>query len=51
MPPRLYEYIGRLVVRVAWLQFGRQIKVAGGIAAVLALGGAYLIARHTPPEG
>jgi hypothetical protein len=47
----VYELIGRLVVRVVWLRFGRQIKVAGGVAALLAVAGAYLIARHSPPEG
>jgi hypothetical protein len=47
----IYELIGRLVVRVAWLRFGRQIKIAGGAFALLAVVGAYLIARHSPPEG
>ena len=47
----VYELIGRLVVRVAWLRFSRQIKIAGGAVALLALVGGYLIARHSPPEG
>jgi hypothetical protein len=47
----VYELIGRLVVRVAWLRFGRQIKIVGGVAALLAVVGGYLIARHSPPEG
>ncbi len=48
---RIYELIGRLVVRLAWLRFGRQIKLAGGVLAVLALAGSYLLARRQPPEG
>lgn len=48
---RIYELIGRLVVRLAWLRFGRQIKLAGGVLAVLALAGGYLLARRQPPEG
>jgi len=29
----IYELIGRIVVRLAWLRFGRQIKIAGGVFA------------------
>jgi len=47
----IYELIGRLVVRVAWLRFGGQIKLAGGVIAALALLLGYLIARRQPPEG
>ena len=47
----IYELIGRLVVRVAWLRFGRQVKLAGGVIAALALLLGYLIARRQPPEG
>jgi hypothetical protein len=47
----IYELIGRLVVRLAWLRFGRQIKLAGGVLAVLVLAGGYLLARRQPPEG
>jgi len=39
------------VVRVAWLRFGGQIKLAGGVIAALALLLGYLIARRQPPEG
>ncbi len=48
---RVYELIGRLVVRLAWMRFGHQIKVAGATAAALTLVGGYLIARRQPPEG
>lgn len=48
---KIYELIGRLVVRLAWLRFGRQIKLAGGVLAVLVLAGGYLLARRQPPEG
>jgi hypothetical protein len=47
----IYELIGRLVVRLAWNRFGDQIKVAGGVLAVLALAGGYLLANRRPPEG
>ena len=47
----IYELIGRIVVRVAWLRFGRQIKVAGGVLAVLVIAGGYLLAKREPPEG
>ncbi|MCD6016233.1 MAG: hypothetical protein K0R88_2317 [Solirubrobacterales bacterium] len=48
---KIYELIGRLVVRLAWLRFGRQIKLGGGVLAVLVLAGGYLLARRQPPEG
>jgi hypothetical protein len=51
MMSAIYELIGRLVVRLAWLRFGRQIKLAGGVLAVLVLAGGYLLARRQPPEG
>ena len=47
----IYEHIGRLVVRMAWFQFGRQIKLAGGVFAVLALAIGVLLAKRQPPEG
>jgi hypothetical protein len=47
----IYELIGRLVVRVAWLRFGKQIKLTGGLVAALALLLGFLIARRQPPEG
>jgi hypothetical protein len=51
MASSIYELIGRLVVRVAWMRFGRQIKIAGGVLAALVLVGGYLIASREPPEG
>lgn len=51
MAASLYELIGRLVVRVAWLRFGRQIKIAGAAFAVLAIAGGFVLARRRPPEG
>lgn len=48
---RLYELIGRTVVRLAWWRFGRQIRLAGlGAAALLALG-VWALSRRQPPEG
>lgn len=51
MVSAIYELIGRLVVRLAWLRFGRQIKIAGGVLTVLAVVCGYLIAKRQPPEG
>ena len=47
----IYEQIGRLVVRLAWIRFGRQIKIASGVFAALVLIGGYLLANRQPPEG
>ena len=51
MTSTVYEQIGRLVVRIAWLRYGRQIKIAAAIGAGAALAGAYLVAKREPPEG
>jgi hypothetical protein len=51
MASSVYELIGRLVVRLAWARFGGQIKIAGGVFAVIALLGGYLLAKREPPEG
>jgi hypothetical protein len=47
----VYEYIGRIVVQAMWWRFGRQIRI-GGIAALLLAGAAgYILSRRDPPEG
>ena len=51
MASMIYELIGRIVVRFAWLRYGRQIKLAGAAVALGAVGGAYLLSRREPPEG
>ena len=51
MVSSIYELIGRLVVRLAWARFGGQVKIAGGVLAVLVLAGGYLLAKRQPPEG
>jgi hypothetical protein len=51
MASAIYELIGRIVVRLAWLRFGRQIKIAGGVFAVVVVVAGYLIAKREPPEG
>ncbi len=51
MVSSIYELIGRFVVSLLWMRFGRQIKIAGGVFAVLALAGGYLLASREPPEG
>jgi hypothetical protein len=47
----IYELIGRIVVRLAWWRFGRQIRIAGAIALAGVLAGGYLLSRREPPEG
>ncbi len=47
----VYELIGRLVVRLAWWRFGRQIQIAGLLAGVALVAGGYLLSRKSPPEG
>ena len=47
----LYELIGRLIVRLAWSQYGRQLKIAGAIGVALIGIGGYLAATREPPEG
>lgn len=51
MVSSVYELIGRMVVRLAWMRFGRQIKIAGGVFAVLIAVAGYLLANREPPEG
>ncbi len=51
MASAIYELIGRIVVRLAWLRFAKQIKIAGGVFAIVVLVCGYLIARRQPPEG
>ena len=47
----LYEMIGRIVVRFVWTRYGRQIRIAAGVGAVLLGAAGYLIATRQPPEG
>ncbi len=47
----VYETIGRLVVRIAWWRFGRQIQIAGVAAALALVAGGWLLSRREPPEG
>ena len=51
MASAIYELIGRLVVRLAWARFGRQIKITGIVVGVLGAVGGYLLAKRAPPEG
>ena len=50
MASTIYEVIGRLVVRLIWLRFCTQIKIAGGVLAVTSWSPATL-AKRQPPEG
>jgi hypothetical protein len=47
----IYELIGRLVVRLVWLRYGRQIRIAAGVGLMALLVGGYMAARREPPEG
>ena len=51
MSSAIYELIGRIVVRAVWWRFQSQVKIAGGVFAVLVLAAGYLVARRVPPEG
>lgn len=48
---RFYEVIGRLVVRFVLLRYGRQIRIALGIALASVLLGGYLAANRNVEEG
>jgi hypothetical protein len=47
----IYELIGRIMVRIWLVRFGRQLKIAGGVLAIAAIAGGYLVAKRQPPEG
>ena len=47
----IYELIGRFIVRLVWLRYSGQIKIVGGVFAVLALGIGFLLAKRQLPEG
>ena len=49
--PSFYELVGRIVVRFVWARYGRQIRIAAGVGAVLLAAAGYLIATRQPPEG
>jgi len=51
MTSSIYELIGRLVVRLVWLRYGREIRIAAGLGVAAAVVGGYLLARREPPEG
>ena len=48
---KLYELIGRLVVRLAWARFSHQITIAGAALGLLTAAAIYLVASREPPEG
>lgn len=47
----IYELIGRIVVRLAWHDVGRQVKIAGGVFTVVAVVVGFVLAKRQPPEG
>jgi hypothetical protein len=46
-----YELVGRIVVRLAWARYGRQITIAGAALGVTIAAGLWLLAKREPPEG
>jgi hypothetical protein len=48
---RFYEAIGRLVVWFVRLRYGRQIRIALGVAVASVLVGGYLAANRKVEEG
>ncbi|MGH2952416.1 MAG: hypothetical protein ACRDK9_00140 [Solirubrobacterales bacterium] len=46
-----YELIGRIVVRLAWARYGRQLTIAGAILGAVAAAVVYAVATREPPEG
>lgn len=51
MSSRIYEAIGRLVVQLAWWRYGRQLRMAGVGALVVAVAIGFVLSRREPPEG
>jgi hypothetical protein len=47
----IYQLIGRLVVQMAWMRYGRQIKLAAGATLALGVVAGFVLARRQPPEG
>jgi hypothetical protein len=47
----IYKAIGRLVVQMTWLRYGRQVKMAAVGFAVLGLAAGYALSKRQPPEG
>jgi hypothetical protein len=47
----VYELIGRLVVRTLWWRFRSELKIAGGVFALLVVIAGFVAARRVPPEG
>ena len=48
---KFYEVIGRLVVRFVRVRYGRQIRIALGVAIASLLIGGYLAANRKVEEG
>jgi hypothetical protein len=51
MTASIYELIGRLVVKGAWMRYGRQIKLAAAGLGALGLVVGFALGRRQPPEG
>jgi hypothetical protein len=51
MVSAIYEQIGRLVVRIVWIRYGREIRIAAGVGLAATALGIYVLAKREPPEG
>ncbi len=47
----IYEAIGRAVVKLAWVRYGRQIRLAVALGTASVVLGVYLAARGGVREG
>jgi hypothetical protein len=47
----IYRLIGRFMIRYWLVRYRRQIRIAAGVTAALALAAGYAIATRQPPEG
>ena len=47
----VYELIGRAVVRLIWVRYGRQLSIAGAVLGTALVAAGWVLAKRTPPEG
>ena len=47
----VYEVIGRAIVRLTWMQYGRRIRIAGAVGLVAIGVAGWFAATREPPEG
>ena len=47
----IYELVGRVMIRVWWARYRRQIRIAAAVGAAVALAVGYAATKRVPPEG